>query len=236
MNLLEKAFYRNSAVAATAAAVATTVTLDSAAVAARTLDSASDFDNQRIMVQALHVINQWASAPIEEGETAADVLLGMTVGIADENHDGEVTDDEQVVIDVALDAMFDYLLLLGASEADANALLGDWDVAAADRVRELVAASLPDGEEAEDGVVQSMVFTPADQEPVFDSATFDAAYRKVVAVRNGKKVRINKRIAGVVRLSPAQKVALRKARAKAFSAGAIARRARSMRLRKSSGM
>lgn len=247
-DLLRNAFYKRSqAVSAAAKEKATPgadqnrngagMQLDSAAVQGMTLDAAAAFDSQLITKMALGVVNEWAGTDdLDAGETSADRLMGLVVGIADENHDGEITEDEQAVIDVALSAIYDYLVTLGISEDDAMALLSDWGADVGDRVREAVALALPAGEEAEDAAVEALTFTPEDQAPVFDSATMDAAYRKVVAVRGGKKVRISKRIAGVVRLSSKQKVALRKARSKAFSAGAMARRAKSMRLRNSMGM
>lgn len=225
---------------ATKAQGAPSTTMDSAADAppkGTTMDSAAAFDKQHIEKMTLSAINVWAGTDdLDKGETAADRLMGLLVGVADEDHDGEITEDEQAVLDVALPAAYDYLVTLGVSEEDAESLLNDWPADVGERVREQVALALPAGDEAEDAAIDALVFTPADQEPVFDSATMDAAYKKKVAVRGGRKVIIRKRIAGVVHLSGKQKVALRKARAKAFTAGAMARRAKSMRLRKSMGL
>ena len=55
-------------------------------------------------------------------------------------------------------------------------------------------------------------------------------------VRNGKKVRINKRVSGTVRLSAKQKVAIKKARLKSHNARAMLKRAKSMRKRKQMGL
>jgi hypothetical protein len=57
-----------------------------------------------------------------------------------------------------------------------------------------------------------------------------------MAIRNGKKMRIRKRVSGTVRLSAAQKVGLRKARMKSHSATARMRRAKSMKIRRKSGL
>ena len=57
-----------------------------------------------------------------------------------------------------------------------------------------------------------------------------------MAVRNGKKMRIRKRISGTVRLSAKQKLAIRKARMKSHSAGAMMRRMKSMRMRRKMGI
>ena len=157
--------------------------------------------------------------------------MALFVGIADANHDGDVTEDEQGVLEVALNAAWDYLVKAGVTEEDAGALLNDWDDDAADRVRDLVASVLPDGDDAASAEIDSFVFSDDDNAPALD-----AVYRKTVAVRNGKKVRINKRISGTVRLSAKQKVAIRKARMKSHSAGARMRRLKSMRLRRKAGL
>ena len=63
----------------------------------------------------------------------------------------------------------------------------------------------------------------------------EATYRKQKVVRDGKVVKINKRISGKVRLSAAQKAGLRKARRKANTAARLHRK-KSMRLRARRGM
>ena len=184
-------------------------------------------------------IQQWAETDdLDETETSADRLMAMMVGIADSNKDGELSEDEQDVVGSALEAAWDYLSSLGAADEDIALLLNDWDADAGDRLRDLVASVLPDGEDAAGSAIDTFTFGPGDQEPLLDSAgvALDAAYKKVIAVRKGKKVRINKRISGTVRLSAKQKVAIRKAGMKSHSAGALARRMKSLRMRKSLGM
>lgn len=221
-----------AAAAAAGTAPAGAVTLDSAAVQALTMDAAGEYADQHITMMAMAVVNQWVTTEdLDDGESIADRLLNLLVGIADADQDGELDDDEQDVVGIALNATFDYLVGLGVSEADADALLTEWDSTVAERVREVVASNLPEGDEAEDELIDSVVFSPADQEPVMD-----AAYRRTMAIRQGRKVRINKRISGTIVLSGRQKVALRKARIKATSAKAMMRRARSMRIRASMNM
>ena len=122
---------------------------------------------------------------------------------------------------------YDYLTSKGVSESDASALLNDWDEDVADRVRDLLADHLPDGEDAEGEDLDNFVFSAEENEPVLD-----AVYKKTFAIRKGKKVRINKRISGTVHLSAKQKVAIRKARMKSHSASAMMRRMKSMRIRR----
>ena len=69
-----------------------------------------------------------------------------------------------------------------------------------------------------------------------EGAALDAVYKKKLVVRNGKKVRINKRVSGTVRLSAKQKVAIKKARLKSHNARAMLKRAKSMRKRKQMGL
>lgn len=196
------------------------------------LSGADDYTLRDIKLSAIAVVQQWAETDdLDDGESYADRLMAMFVGIADANHDGDITEDEQGVLEVALNAAWDYLVKAGVTEEDASALLNDWDDDAADRVRDLVASVLPDGDDAASAEIDSFVFSDDDNAPALD-----AVYRKTVAVRNGKKVRINKRISGTVRLSAKQKVAIRKARMKSHSAGAMMRRLKSMRLRRKAGL
>lgn len=196
------------------------------------LSGADDYTIADISMSAVAAVQQWAETDdLDDGESYADRLMALFVGIADANKDGDITEDEQGVLNVALNAAWDYLVKCGVTEEDAGSLLNDWDDDAADRVRDLVASVLPDGEDEAGSDIDSFVFSSSDQEPALD-----AVYRKTMAVRNGKKVRINKRISGVVRLSAKQKVAIRKARMKSHSAGAMMRRMKSMRLRRKSGL
>jgi len=207
----------------------------------KTLDSASEDtaisggDNYTIAditLSAAAAVQQWAETDdLDEGESYADRLMALMVGIADANKDGDITEDEQGVLDVALNAAWDYLVKLGASEEDAGSLLNDWDADTADRVRDLVSAALPEGEDAADADIDGFVFGDNDQEPALD-----AAYKMKFAIRHGKKTRIRKRISGTVRLSAKQKVGIRKARMKSHSAGAMMKRMKSMRMRRRMGL
>lgn len=197
-----------------------------------TFDSANEYAETDLAVRAIASIHQWAETDdLDDGETYADRLVAQMVGLADANKDGEITDDEQEVLQSGLNSAWDYLSSLGASDEDLSALLNDWDMDAAERIRDLVASVLPEGEDAASEAIDSFVFGPEDQEPALD-----AVYRKAIVIRKGKKTRINKRIAGTVRLSAKQKLSIRKASMKSHSAAAMVRRMKSMRMRKSAGM
>lgn len=195
-------------------------------------DSAEGYELAAIAQQAVSAIQQWAETDdLDAGETLSNRLMGLFVGIADANKDGELDDDEQEVVEAALSAAWDYLESLGVAEEDISALLNDWDEAAANTVLDLVATGLPEGEDAADQAIAGFAFGDDDQ-----GAVFDATYAKRVVVRGGKKVRINKRISGTVRLSSKQKLAIRKMLNKSHSAKARAKRLRSFKVRKSMGV
>lgn len=189
-----------------------------------------------IKIKTAAAIQQWVeSDDLDDGETLADRLVALIVGIADSNKDGEITDDEQEILNTSLEYAWDYLSKYGVDDEDAGALLNDWDADAAERIRDLVASALPDGDEASAKDIDDFVFGDS-QESALDDAALDAVYRKVTAVRGGKKVRINKRISGTVRLSAKQKIGLKKAHMKSHGAKAMIHRLKSNKLRKRMGM
>lgn len=194
------------------------------------LDTAGEHEQMSLRMDAVSTIQQWVEEDdLDDGESAADRLLAMMVGIADDNKDGELDEDENEVVDAAREAAWDYLSALGIEDDDIGLLLEEWDDDAAERIRDAVATELPDGEEAFDSI-DDFAFEEEEQDPVFD-----AAYRKRTVVRNGKKKRINKRVSGKVRLSGKQKLSIRKARKKAHSPRAKARRMKSMKKRRRMG-
>ena len=196
------------------------------------LAGADTYTVQDITLQAAAAVQQWAETDdLDAGESHADRLMAQLIGIADANKDGDITEDEQGVLDVALNAAWDYLDKLGVPADDIGGLLNDWDSDTADRVRDLVASALPEGEDEASAHLDEFAFGPADEEPALD-----AVYKKSFAVRKGKKVRINKRISGHVRLSAKQKLAIRKAGLRSHSAGAMMRRMKSMRMRRRTGL
>jgi len=69
-----------------------------------------------------------------------------------------------------------------------------------------------------------------------EAKVFDATYKKKIVVRRGKKVRINKRVSGTVRLNAKQKMAVKKMLRKSHSAVAQMRRAKSVKIRKRAGL
>lgn len=185
-------------------------------------------------LKAVAAVHQWAETTADDladGETIADRLMALVVGIADSDKDGEISEDEADLCEFVLNAVWDYLASKGASDDDCSTLLNDWNVEAADRIIDLLASALPSGDEATADDMDSFAFDSDS-----DSAVFDAVYRKKIAVRGGKKVRINKRVSGHVRLSAKQKISIRKMLRKSHSAVATMHRAKSVRVRKGAGL
>lgn len=204
------------------------------AVLDATAAAGAKFALDDIRSAAALAVKEWAgtsASDLDEGESLADRLLALAVGIADENKDGDITDEEAEVIDIALNAMADFLVSKGATEEDVSALLNDGDTDAAARVSELVAGD--GGDDLSD--VDSFTFDAESAEAVMDGV-LDAVYKKKIVIRAGRKVRINKRVSGHVRLSAAQKVAIRRAGMKSRSSVARIHRLKSMKIRKRAGL
>lgn len=228
--------------------------LDSAGEEPVSLSKSAVFQEQAIVSDALAKFAAWLETDendLDEGEGLGDRLMSLMVSVADANKNGEIDDDEAEIINIGLNGVADYMISKGVSEENAIALLEDFDNDIAENVRDMMLGTLPDGDEALWEEMDEVIFSDEDNESVFDSAqseamlqtlarekgiTLDAAYRKVFAVRNGKKMRINKRISGKVRLTAAQKTAIRKAQMKSHTGAAQMRRLKSFKLRKRLGL
>ena len=188
---------------------------------------ADQYVMQDVAIKAAAAVQQWAETDdLDGGESYSDRLFAHLIGVVDANKDGDITDDEHELLTLAINAAWDYMVSYGVSEEDAGSLLNDWDDGAADRVRELLASGMPDAD-SDDGI-DSFVFS--DQTPLMDSA-----YRSVMGVGGGKRMKASRRV-GAVRLSPRQKLAIRKASMKSHSPGAMMRRMKSMQARKKMGL
>jgi hypothetical protein len=214
--------------------------MDSATGSNAIMDSTS-FEVASIRLEAVAQAQQWAltvSSDLEDGETLADRFQAHMVGVADLNKDGELTPDEEIVITAAMESAGQYLIEKGAAPEDVDALINDVDPAAAERIRDLVAAAIPADEEEASAEADGFTFDAEAQADIFDSveSIMDAVYRKRVVVRGGKKAIVRKRVSGTVRLSTAQKAAIRKAVMKSHSAAARISRMKSNRVRAKLGL
>ncbi|UOO93398.1 hypothetical protein [Vitreoscilla stercoraria] len=207
------------------------VVFDGLAVEAKDAASQYELTNLRLLVASALIA--WAETDdLQEGETPTDRLNALFMGIVDLDKDGEVTSDEADYLDMALNVAVEWLQLQGVTNADIDALLNDDDDDVAENVMELLAGVLPDGDDAIEAAINEFAGLGA----VMDGAVMDAMYKKVTAVRNGQKVKIKKRISGKVRLTSAQKQAIKKAQRKSHNGAARMKRAKSMRKRAKLGM
>lgn len=175
---------------------------------------------------AVSIVQEWAESELEESEGFGDRLYALIVGTASDGDD-DLTDDEAEYAAMLAEQVGDYLEGKGIDAADIDTLLADDpsfgnDVAA--RIHDALLDKLPQGEDAMLDDADKFVSGEDDE-------MLDAVYKKVVAIRGGKKVRIKKRISGRVRLTAAQKGAVRKMQRRAFSGAAKMKRAKSMRMR-----
>lgn len=194
------------------------------------LDSADNHAfaiTDEMRLDAASIVREWADADLESGEGYADRLYALIIGAAG-GGDEDLTDDEADYAAVIAELVGDYLEDKGIPGDDVDALLGgnleDEDLAA--RIHDVLLDKMPQGDDAMMDDTEKFVMGES------EASMLDAAYRKVMAIRKGKKVRINKRISGTVRLTAAQKVAVKKMQRKAFSGAAKMKRARSLRLRR----
>jgi hypothetical protein len=193
------------------------------------MDSAASSVDADISMRAVGTVQQWCETDdLDEGEGLGDRLLHMFVGIADENKDGELDDDEQAIVGMAVEAAYDYMVSKGVSEDDAVKLLEDFDNDVAARVKDLIVQTMPEGKDED---VESFVF---DQEST--ESALDAVYKKTMVVRKGRKMLKKKRISGAIYLTSKQRMGIRKAGLKSHSAKAMMRRAKSNRVRAQVGL
>jgi len=190
------------------------------------LDDVKSVFTDEMRVEAAAVVEEWADTDtLDEGEGFGDRLYALVVGNATDG-DGEMTDDESEYAADLAQLVGDYLEARGIDGDDIDALLDNFENDIAARVHDVLLDKMPQGEEAMLDATDRFVNGDAE-----DGEMMDATYRKVLAIRQGKKVRLNKRIGGTVKLTAGQKSAVRKMQRKAFSGTAKRKRARSMRIR-----
>ena len=187
-------------------------------------DDVKSVITDEMRVDAAAVVGEWAETDeLDKDEGFGDRLYALVVGTASDG-DSELTDDESDYAADVAELVGDFLEDRGIDAGDIDALLDTFDNDVAARVHDALLDKMPQGEEAMLDATDKFVHGE-------DDSLMDATYRKVVAIRAGKKVRINKRIGGTVRLTAGQKAAVRKMQRKAFSGTAKRKRAKSMRIR-----
>lgn len=181
---------------------------------------------------AARIVEEFAETELEEGEDLGERLLALIVGATDADFDGEIGEGEAEEAAFMVELVADALVNFGVPEADAVELLESFDSDVAERVHELLLDKLPEGEDAMLDSIGKFVDDGLDA----DNAMLDAVYKNKIVVRDGKKMKVRKRISGVVRLTGAQKVAVRKMLRKSQTGLAKMRRRKSMAKRRKLGL
>lgn len=209
-----------------------TATFDGLDFSAESDMSAAEISRLRLEVAA--AIAAWSETDdLDDDETLVDRFDSIMVGIIDTDKNGELDDDELAILDIAYNIAAEILLDKGANEEDISLMLNEGDETAAENVHELVINVGADGEDAELDEINAAAFE-FDEDS--DAAVLDATYKRKIAIRNGKKTIIRKRISGRVRLSAKQKMAIKKMQRKAHSGKARMKRLKSLKRRKAMGL
>lgn len=214
--------------------------------------SSTDREHQSVIEQirqiALDILSDTVDTISEgnlgEGELAVDYLDALIVDALD-----SADNDESSFEDALMASLSDAFLTFGVDTTDIEEIFSD-DTDVADAALEAAAntvlANMPDDGPDLEELVREFIFGEADEtEEGFDSmakkikarnGAFSQRkvngrkvhYRGVLAIRQGIKTVVNKRLPGQkVRLTSAQKAGMKKARLHAFSANAILKRLRS---------
>lgn len=211
----------------------------------REQQSVFEHTRQLALLVVSDLVEAISDSKLDEGEIATDRLDSLLLEAIDGSDD-----DDDMLFDMLVAAVSDVLETFGVDETTIDEVFSD-NVNAAEAALESVAntvlANLPDEGEELDQFVRDFIFSD------FEEAGFDSiskakvkakagslsmrkvggkniAYRGTVAIRNGKKAIVNKRLPNQkVRLSAAQKGAVKKARLKANSANAIKKRVMSLK-------
>jgi hypothetical protein len=168
---------------------------------------------------AMSAVLSWA----EYGEPTSEDFDITAQAMADVDEDGEVSEEEEESYNAILFSMAQALIYLDVS-ADLVEKLIDGDDKAASTIYVAVSEKIENSDISEDEIIAEF--------SVQEQGMTEA---KVKVIRNGETKWIKKPLKKR-RMSAAQRGALKKARMKANTAGARAKRKKSMRKRKSAGM
>ncbi|HDS1207870.1 TPA: hypothetical protein QDZ84_002897 [Shewanella algae] len=157
------------------------------------------------------------------GEPTADDLDLTAQGVADIDDDGEISEEEEEAYNETLYAMTEAMVYLGIN-AETAYKAAEGDDAAAERCYTKLAAILEAEERDDDELIAE-----------FSVATEAMTEAKKKVIRDGEVKWVKKPLKRKI-LSAAQRASLKKARLKANTAAAKAKRKKSMRKRKSAGL
>lgn len=167
----------------------------------------------------------------ESGATLDDIRCGVA-GTEEVDRDDLIYTDSLIAT---------YLDFIGVQEDTINDLFARGDETSTNKATAIVKKFLQTYNE-DDIVEIAKAYSNNDNDVELDEISLDmvarkAGYKRELAIRKGKKVWVNKRIAGKkIHLTPKQKQALVRARLKAHTAKAKMHRAKSAKIRKRYGL
>lgn len=218
---------------------------------------ASLFATQAMRMDALAVVTQFAQDMIDndlDGDSPAQRIDLLMIKAADPDEDDADPDGDDARLQVLSAHVADALMTLGVSASVVEVAFGE-DVSAANRALRQVADTLRQNLPPVNGQQMAALasrfvfgFREADMRDADEMSAFDAMspgrttsrtvggrnlmYKAVVAIRNGVRAVVNRRVSGTVHLSAAQKTALARASAKSHSSAALQKRKKSVAKRK----
>lgn len=205
------------------------------------LDAASVVSSN-LHVNTANAIMEWcneSTIPLDDGETQATRLYVLLLDAAGIDLETDITDDEAEAFDLVCDIAIKYLVSKGVDEADASELIDSLGSNNADDIGDTVfdyiCDKLPNDDDAiTDDMADFGILDKANGVPLDENGDpiLDGVFKKVMAIRGGKKMRVKKRISGSVHLSSKQRAAIKKAGRRAHSSTANMKRMKSMGKRK----
>lgn len=180
-----------------------------------------DLADRQIRSAAMATVLGW----IEGKDFSFDALDALVVGMVDFDGDEDVGEDEEADYNDLLSMVADAMVRLGAKPENVKAFIDDEDAEAGDKLGKRLTDKL-DGVSLEDDELVTR-YAMRSGEAILEAT--------VKTIRDGKVVLKKKRIKKV-RLSAAQRAALKKARRKANTGAARLARKKSMRIRKQRGL
>lgn len=190
--------------------------------------------------EAMSSVLSW----IEEGDFTYNALDETIIVVADLDGDYEITEDEEAYYSELWNEVPDALVSLGADEDDVKEFMDgpgtEADKAAA-RMGRTLTQKMDEEEADDDELIARFAFG---EDVVLESANlfrttegvFEATYKRKLAVRDGKKEWINKKMSGKVYRSPEQKLATKKAARKSHTGIANMHRRKSIKKRQALGL
>lgn len=181
----------------------------------------SAFADKQLRSQAMSLALVWLSL----GDYSYDALLSLATGMADMDQNEELDDDEQAYLNDLLAATGGALAASGATPANVSEFLEKEDDAAGLAIGEYLSYRLENTARSDEDIIADYA--------VSGDVILEGVFK---AIRDGVVSFVKKRIGRPKKMSAAQKVALKKARSRAFTGAAKKKRAKSMKRHMKAGL